>query len=73
MGDPHSSSLFVKDCTPWKEPMLELFMKKCSLWERLMLEKFMQDCLPWEEPYAGAGEEREESSSCGGRSSREDV
>ena len=62
VGDPRWSSLFLKDCTPWKGPMLEQFMKKCSLWEGLTLEKFMEDCLPWEGPHAGAGEECEESS-----------
>ena len=55
-------SLFLKDCTPGKGPMLEQFMKNCSPWEGLTLEKFMQDCLPWEGPHAGAGEECEESS-----------
>jgi len=47
MGDPCWSSLFLKDCTPWKG---------------LMLEQFMEDCLPWEVHHAGAGEECEESS-----------
>ena len=42
MGDPRWSSLFLKDCTPWKEPMLEQFMKNCSPWEGLTLEKFME-------------------------------
>ena len=45
MGDPRWSSPFLKDCTPWKRPMLE---------------KFVKDCLPWVGPHAGAGEEREE-------------
>ncbi|KAK4830527.1 hypothetical protein QYF61_011506 [Mycteria americana] len=27
------SSLFLKDCTPWKGPTLEQFVKNCSLWE----------------------------------------
>ena len=62
MGDPHWSSLFLKDCTPWEGPMLEQFVKNCSPWEGLTLEKFMKDCLPWEGPHAGAGEECEESS-----------
>ena len=60
--DPRWSSLFLKDCTPWKGPMLEQFMKNCSPWEGLMLEKFMEDCLLLEGPHAGAGEECEESS-----------
>ena len=58
-GDPRWSSLFLKDCTPWKEPTLEQFVKNCSLWEGLTLEKFVEDCLLWEGPHAGAGEERE--------------
>ena len=62
MGDPRWSSLFLKDCTPWKGPMLEQFVKNCSPWEGLTLEKFVKDCLPWEGPHAGAGEECEESS-----------
>ena len=57
VGDPHWSSLFLKDCTPWMGPMLEQFVKNCSAWE-----KFVKDCLLWEGPHAGAGEECEESS-----------
>jgi len=60
MGDPHWSSLFLKNCTPWKGPTLgqfvkndilwegptpEQFVKSCSLWEALM-EKFVENCLP---------------------------
>ena len=60
-GDPRWGSLFLKDCNPWKGPMLEQFVKNCSPWEELTLE-FMEDCFPWEGPHAGAGEEREESS-----------
>ena len=41
-GDPRWSSLFLKDCSPWKGPMLEQFVK---------------DCLPWEGYHDGAGEE----------------
>jgi len=41
------SSLFLKDCTMWKGPMLE---------------KFMEDCVLWEGPHAGVGAECEESS-----------
>ena len=55
-GDPRWSSLFLKDCTPWKGPTLEQFVKNCSPWEGLTLEKFVEDCLPWEGPHAGAGE-----------------
>ena len=61
-GDPRWSSLFLKDCTPWKGPMLEQLVKNCSPWEGLTLEKFMEDCLLGEGPHAGAGEECEESS-----------
>ncbi|OPJ66508.1 hypothetical protein AV530_016553 [Patagioenas fasciata monilis] len=32
MGDPHWSSLFLKDCTLWKGSALEQFMKKDSCW-----------------------------------------
>ncbi|GAB0184576.1 hypothetical protein GRJ2_000922900 [Grus japonensis] len=56
-GDPHWSSLFLKDCTPWERPTLEQFVKNCSPWEGLTLEKFVEDCLPWKRPHAGAGEE----------------
>ncbi|GAB0182007.1 hypothetical protein GRJ2_000666000 [Grus japonensis] len=62
MGDPRWSSLFLKDYSPLKGPMLEQFLKNCSPWEGLTLEKFMEDCLPWEGPHAGAGAECEESS-----------
>jgi len=47
MGDPHWSSLFLKDCTLWEGPTLE---------------QFMEDCVLWEGPHAGAGAECEESS-----------
>ena len=60
VGDPGWSSLFLKDCTPWKGPTLEQFVKNCSLWEGPMLEKFMEYCTPWQRPYAGAGKECEE-------------
>ncbi|KAK4829093.1 hypothetical protein QYF61_002044 [Mycteria americana] len=43
--DPRWSSLFLKDCTLWKGPMLE---------------KFVKDSLPWVRPHTGAGGEREE-------------
>ncbi|GAB0185827.1 hypothetical protein GRJ2_001048000 [Grus japonensis] len=62
VGDPHWSSLFLKDCTLWERPTLEQFVKNCSQWEGLTLEKLVQDCLLWEGPHAGAGEECEESS-----------
>ncbi|KAJ7400255.1 hypothetical protein BTVI_107071 [Pitangus sulphuratus] len=61
-GDPRWSSLHLKDCTPWKGPILEQFMKNCSPGEGPILEKFVEDCLPWEEGCTGAGEECEESS-----------
>jgi len=50
VGDPHWSSLFLKDCTPWKRPTMEQFVKNCSLWEGLTLEKFVENCLWWEGP-----------------------
>jgi len=60
VGDPRWSSLFLKDCTPWKGPTLGWFVKHCSLWEGLMLEKFVENCFLWEGPHTGAGEECEE-------------
>ena len=42
MGDPRWSSLFLKDCTPWKGPTLEQFVKNCSPWEGLTLEKLVE-------------------------------
>jgi len=45
VGDPRWSSLFLKDCTPWKEPTLG---------------QLVEDCVPWEGPHAGAGTECEE-------------
>ncbi|KAK4828799.1 hypothetical protein QYF61_000856 [Mycteria americana] len=60
MGDPCWSSLFLKDCAPWKGPILEQFVKNFSLWEGPTLEKFVEGCFPWEGPHAGAEEECEE-------------
>ena len=45
-GTPCWSSLFLKDCTLWKGPMLGQFMKSCSPREGLTLEKFVENCLP---------------------------
>ena len=59
MRDPLWSSLFLKDCIPWRSPMLEQFLKNCSLWEGPTLEKFVKDCIPSEGQHAGAGEECE--------------
>jgi len=60
MGDPRWNSLFLKDCTPWKGPMLGQFMENYSPWEGLTLEKFVEVCLPWEGPHAAEGEECKE-------------
>jgi len=60
-GDLHWSSLFLKDCIPWKRPTLEQFEENYSLWEGLTLEKFMENCLSREGLQAGAGKESEES------------
>jgi len=60
MGDPHWSSLFLKDCTPWVGPTLGQFMENYSPGEGLVLENFVEDCLPRVGPHAGAGEECEE-------------
>jgi len=62
VGDPRWSSLFLKDCTPWKGPTLGQFVKSCSPWEGLMLEELVEDLLPWEGTHAGAGAECEEAS-----------
>ena len=50
-GDPCWSSLCLKDCSPWKGPMLEQFVKNCSPWEGPTLEKFVENCLLWEGPH----------------------
>jgi len=47
VGDPHWSSLFLKDCTQWKG---------------LMLEQLVENCVLSVEPHTGVGEECEESS-----------
>jgi len=60
MGDPRWSSLFLKDCTPWKGPMLEELVNNISLWKGFTLEKFMESCLLWEGPHTGARGECEE-------------
>ena len=60
VGDPRRSSLFLRDCTPWKGPTLGQFVKNLHRWEGLMLDQFVENCLPWEGPHAGAGEECEE-------------
>jgi len=49
-----------------------------SLWRAAargkdMLRQFVENSLPWEGPHAGAGEECEESSAWGGRSSKDNV
>lgn len=43
----HWSSLFLKDCTPWKGTLLEQFLENCRPWEGPTLEKLVQDCLQW--------------------------
>ena len=60
MGDPHWSSLFLKECTLEKGPTWDQFVKNCSPWKGPTLEKFIKDCIPWEAPHAGAGEEHEQ-------------
>ncbi|TRZ18074.1 hypothetical protein HGM15179_009029 [Zosterops borbonicus] len=62
MEDPRWSSLFLRNCTPWKGHMLEQFVKKCSSWEELILEKFMEDYCLWERSHGGAGEDYEDGS-----------
>jgi len=63
VGDPSFSSLFLKDCTPWKGPMLEQFMEDCSPWEGPILQKFMKDYLLGGGPHTAVEEECEDSSS----------
>jgi len=46
---PHRSSLFLKDCTPWKGPTLGHIMKSCSPSEGPMQGQFVKSCNPWEE------------------------
>jgi len=60
VGDPRWSSLFLKDCTPWKGPTLGQFVKNSSPREGLTLEKFVENYALWEGPHTGAGEEHEE-------------
>ncbi|KAJ7411668.1 hypothetical protein BTVI_48810 [Pitangus sulphuratus] len=55
MGDPHWSSLFLKDCTLLKGPMLKQFVKNCRPWEGFMLEEFVKNCLPWWDPMLEQG------------------
>lgn len=57
MGDSCWSSLFLKDFTPWKGPILE-FTRNCSLWEAPTLVKFMKDCLLCEGSHTEADEEK---------------
>jgi len=45
VGDPCWSSLLLKDCNPWKKPLLEQLRKDCALREG---------------SHTGAGEQREE-------------
>jgi len=46
VGDLRWRRLLLKDCTPWKGPMLGQFMKSCSLWGGPMLENYVENCLP---------------------------
>jgi len=43
--DPCWSSLFQKNCTLWKGPILEQFVKNCSPLEGATLKKFVEDYL----------------------------
>ena len=60
VGDPHWSSLFLMDCTPWRGPMLEQFLKNYSPSEGSNPEPFMKDYILWEGPHPGAREQLEE-------------
>jgi len=46
MGDSRWSSLFLKDCTQWKGPMLGQFVKSCSPWERTHIGKVCGELSP---------------------------
>jgi len=59
MGDSQWSHLFLKDCSTWKEFLLEQSVKNYVPQEGLILEKFVEDCLPWEGPHDEAEEECE--------------
>jgi len=48
VGDLRWSSLFLKDCTPWKGHTLEQFVKNCNLWEGPILEQLVKNCSWWE-------------------------
>jgi len=48
-------------------------VRSCEQWEGLTLEKFVENCLPGERSHTRAGEECKESSSCQGRSCRDNV
>jgi len=57
VGDPHWSSLFLKNCTPWKGRMLRQFVRNCSPWEGHTLSRTAS--LPRVGLHAGAGKECE--------------
>ncbi|KAJ7421660.1 hypothetical protein BTVI_17220 [Pitangus sulphuratus] len=59
IGEPHRSSLFLKDCPSWKGSMLEQLMKNCIQWEGFMFDKFVEP-LTWEASHAEAEEEHDE-------------
>lgn len=59
MRDPSGSSVFLKNCSPWKESMLKLFLKNCSSQKRPTQEKFMKSFLSWGELEVRAEKERE--------------
>lgn len=58
-------SLFLKDCTTWRGPMLEQLPKNCSPLETDHLSS--SSCIiPWKRPHTGAGEQcREEGAVTG--------
>ncbi|NXT31961.1 PKN2 kinase, partial [Pelecanoides urinatrix] len=60
VGDSRWSSLFLKDCSPWRGPTLEQCGKNCSPWEGLMLEKFVEDSLLWRDPTLELGKSSRE-------------
>lgn len=54
--NPLWSCLFLKDCAPWKGPILEQLILRKSMGRTL--EK-SEECHLWEKPHTAAGEECE--------------
>jgi len=46
VGDPHWSSLFLKDCTPWERTHNEVVCEELQAMERTHVGEFVENCLP---------------------------